>query len=55
MKHLLEHFRQICGTANILTHEDPNTDLSAWERDWRKRAQGLELAVVRPANVQEVS
>lgn len=55
MKHLLEHFRQICGTANILTHEDPNTDLSAWERDWRKRAQGLALAVVRPANVQEVS
>ena len=55
MKHLLEHFRQICGTANVLTHEDPNTDLSAWERDWRKRAQGLALAVVRPANVQEVS
>jgi FAD/FMN-containing dehydrogenase len=55
MKHLLEHFRQICGTANTLTHEDPNTDLSAWERDWRKRAQGLALAVVRPANVQEVS
>jgi FAD/FMN-containing dehydrogenase len=55
MKHLLEHFRQICGTANILTHEDPNTDLSAWEREWRKRAQGLALAVVRPANVQEVS
>ena len=55
MKHLLEHFRQICGTANVLTHEDPNTDLSAWERDWRKRAKGLALAVVRPANVQEVS
>ena len=55
MKHLLEHFRQICGTANVLTHEDPNTDLSAWERDWRKRAQGLALAVVKPANVQEVS
>jgi FAD/FMN-containing dehydrogenase len=29
--------------------------LSAWERDWRKRAQGRALAVVRPANVQEVS
>ena len=55
MSDLLDHFRQICGTAHVLTHEDPSTDLSAWERDWRKRAQGRALAVVRPANVQEVS
>ena len=55
MSALLDSLRQICGAANVLTHEDPQTDLSAWERDWRKRAQGLALAVVRPANVQEVS
>jgi FAD/FMN-containing dehydrogenase len=55
MSSLLETLRQICGAANVLTHEDPQTDLSAWERDWRKRAQGIALAVVRPANVQEVS
>ena len=55
MSSLLESLRHICGAANVLTHEDPQTDLSAWERDWRKRAQGIALAVVRPANVQEVS
>ena len=55
MSDLLDQFRQICGAAHVLTHEDPTTDLSAWERDWRKRAQGRALAVVRPANVQEVS
>ena len=55
MSVFLDSLRQICGAANVLTHEDPQTDLSAWERDWRKRAQGLALAVVRPANVQEVS
>ena len=55
MSALLESLRQICGAAHVLTHEDPQTDLSAWERDWRKRAQGLALAVVRPANTQEVA
>ena len=55
MSAFLDSLRQICGAANVLTHEDPQTDLSAWERDWRKRAQGLALAVLRPANVQEVS
>jgi FAD/FMN-containing dehydrogenase len=55
MSDLLDQFRQICGAAHVLTHEDPSTDLSAWERDWRKRAQGRALAVVRPAYVQEVS
>lgn len=55
MSAFLESLRQICGAAHVLTHEDPQTDLSAWERDWRKRAQGLALAVVRPANTQEVA
>ncbi len=55
MSALLENLRRICGDAHVLTHDDPTTDLSAWERDWRKRAQGRALAVVRPANVQEVA
>ena len=55
MSAFLDSLRQICGAAHVLTHEDPQTDLSAWERDWRKRAQGLALAVVRPANTQEVA
>lgn len=55
MSALIENLRRICGDANVLTHDDPSTDLSAWERDWRKRAQGRALAVVRPANVQEVA
>ena len=55
MSDLLDQFRQICGAAHVLTHEDPSTDLSAWEHDWRKRAHGRAMAVVRPANVQEVS
>jgi len=55
MSDLIEVLRGICGAAHVLTHEDPQTDLSAWERDWRKRAQGHALAVVRPSNVEEVS
>ena len=55
MSTLLENLRRICGSPNVLTHEDPLTDLSSWERDWRKRAHGRALAVVRPANVQEVA
>ncbi|MFY9127806.1 MAG: FAD-binding oxidoreductase [Limnohabitans sp.] len=55
MSALLDNLRRICGDANVLTHDDPQTDLSAWERDWRKRAHGRALAVVRPANVQEVA
>jgi FAD/FMN-containing dehydrogenase len=55
MSALLDNLRRICGEANVLTHDDPQADLSAWERDWRKRAHGRALAVVRPANVQEVA
>ena len=55
MSALLDKLRRICGDANVLTHDDPQTDLSSWERDWRKRAHGRALAVVRPANVQEVA
>ena len=55
MNALLENLRSICGAAHVLTHEEPGADLSAWERDWRKRAHGKALAVVRPANTQEVA
>ena len=55
MSALLDSLRRICGDAHVLTHEDPVTDLSAWEQDWRKRFKGHVLAVVRPANVQEVA
>ncbi len=52
---LIAQLRGICGATNVLTHEDPSTDLSAWERDWRKRSMGRALAVVRPASTAEVA
>ena len=52
---LLEQLRQICGPANVLTHEDPATDLSPWEQDWRKRVSGRALAVVRPGDTAQVA
>ncbi len=47
----LNGLRQIVGAANVLTEGD----LSAWERDWRKRNQGQVLAVVRPCATKEVA
>ena len=52
---LLEALRAAVGPAQVLTHEDPTADLSAWENDWRKRAQGRALAVVRPGSTAEVA
>ena len=48
---LLGELAAICGQAHVL-HEG---DLSAWETDWRKRARGRALAVVRPANTEQVA
>lgn len=48
---LLERLRDIVGPAHVLTEGD----LSAYEQDWRKRAHGKALAVVRPANTAEVA
>ncbi|MES2191359.1 MAG: FAD-binding oxidoreductase [Pseudomonadota bacterium] len=48
---LLDTLRQITGAAHVLTEGD----LSAWEQDWRKRARGKALAVVRPGNTAEVA
>jgi FAD/FMN-containing dehydrogenase len=55
MNALLEELRACVGAAHVLTHEDPATDLSAWEQDWRKRAHGRALAVVRPADTAQVA
>ena len=52
---LLDRLRHIVGALHVLTHDDPATDLSAWENDWRKRSQGRALAVVRPGNTAEVA
>ena len=51
MQDLIETLRQIVGAAHVLTEGD----LSAWELDWRRRVHGKALAVVRPANTQEVA
>ncbi|WP_088286662.1 FAD-binding oxidoreductase [Ideonella sp. A 288] len=48
---LLQALRQVVGEAQVL-HQG---DLSAWERDWRKRWHGKALAVVRPGNTGEVA
>ena len=55
MSPLVERLRAICGGANVLTHDDPAADLSAWEQDWRKRSRGRALAVVRPGSTAEVA
>ena len=48
---LLQTLIAISGPANVLFEGD----LSAWELDWRKRARGKALAVVRPASTAEVA
>ena len=55
MNELIARLRSICGASNVLTHDDPGADLSAWEQDWRKRSRGQALAVVRPASTAEVA
>ena len=47
---LVDALRQAIGSANVLV----DGDLSNYEQDWRKRSRGKALAVVRPANTQEV-
>ena len=51
---LIGALRSIVGTAHVLTL-DAGDDLSGYEQDWRKRARGTALAVVRPAHTQEVA
>ena len=51
MQDLLNQLRQIVGKAHVLVEGD----LHAWEQDWRKRARGQALAVVRPAGTEQVA
>jgi FAD/FMN-containing dehydrogenase len=48
---LLDDLAAAVGPAHVL-HQG---DLSAWERDWRRRWHGRALAVVRPASTAEVA
>jgi FAD/FMN-containing dehydrogenase len=48
---VLQTVRTIVGEAHVLT----TGDLSRWEQEWRKREHGKALAVVRPANTEEVA
>jgi FAD/FMN-containing dehydrogenase len=51
MSDLIQTLRQTIGAQHVLT----DGDLSAYEQDWRKRARGKALAVVRPANTAQVA
>ncbi len=51
MTALLDALRAAVGAAQVLT----DGDLSAWERDWRRRWHGKALAVVRPGSTAEVA
>ncbi|MBV8125146.1 MAG: FAD-binding oxidoreductase, partial [Paucibacter sp.] len=48
---MLSRLQAIVGEAHVLT----SGDLSAYERDWRKRYAGIALAVVRPASTEQVA
>ena len=52
---LPETLRSIVGATHVLTHDDPATDLAAWEQDWRGARRGTALAVLRPASTDEVA
>ena len=49
----LQEARTIVGDAHVL-REASGEDLSAYLRDWRGQYQGSALAVLRPANTQQV-
>lgn len=49
---LIDQLKSIVGQEHVLMAP---LDLSAYEQDWRKRAQGRALCVVRPALTAEVS
>ncbi len=51
MNDLLDALRHITGAAHVFT----DGDLSAFTQDWRKRAHGKALAVVRPGSTAEVA
>ncbi len=53
MNALLDALRGAVGEANVLTPDQQ--DLIAFEQDWRQRARGRALAVVRPGSTAEVA
>ncbi len=50
MNFLIDELRQLVGTSNVLTE-----DLDHYVTDWRKRAKGKALCVVRPGSTAEVA
>jgi FAD/FMN-containing dehydrogenase len=48
----LDNCREILGSANVLTAPD---DMAPYLTDWRRRYTGSAMAVLRPANTQEVA
>ncbi|MBV8621607.1 MAG: FAD-binding oxidoreductase [Curvibacter sp.] len=52
---LIQQLRHLVGPSHVLCPDDPGSDLIAWEQDWRRRARGRALAVVRPATTAEVA
>ncbi len=52
---LLSALRENLGAAHVLTHESHADEMAPFEQDWRKRARGRALAVVRPGNTEEVA
>ena len=51
MTALIDTLRSLIGATHVITEGD----MTAWEQDWRRRVRGKALAVVRPANTQEVA
>ena len=49
---ILAELRTIVGSANVLTEE---ADVAGYLVDWSNRFHGKTIAVVRPANTEEVS
>lgn len=50
---VIDRLRALLGDAHVLTAD--RHDLTAYEQDWRKRARGQALAVVRPGSTAEVA
>lgn len=51
MNELIETLTTIVGKNHVLT----GMDLDDYEQDWRRRARGKALCVVRPGSTQEVA
>lgn len=51
MNHLIETLTAIVGKTHVLT----DVDLDSYVQDWRRRACGKALCVVRPSTTQEVA